>query len=93
MDAVPKPTIGRVVHFNHDGNRKAAIVTHVYGEVPKGHDDDLLVADASMRVSLEVLGVGEFTSVEYAEEPAESAAKLNKMTTPLRTWSWPPRTA
>ena len=72
-----RPTIGRVVHFNWGGARVPAAITYVH-------------SDTCINLA-RLDGQGSYSSVSYAEEPPESAAKLNEMTTQNATWSWPPR--
>lgn len=35
-DMLPKPSVGRIVHYNHGGECVAAIVTNVWSRIPAG---------------------------------------------------------
>lgn len=75
-----KPSIGRIVHLSHSGQRVAAVVTHVWSETC---------------VNVQPLGpkagTSEITSAVYEEETTVPEDP-NMIGIAHHRWTWPPRT-
>lgn len=74
------PSIGRIVHYNQNGNRVAAIITYVYSDTC---------------VQLQTFGkkAAVFDSVQFENElpdPGTGGFLRDTMNTSMSTWSWPP---